>query len=111
MTVLFTTSSFQVAYATPYDSSIQVPRSGTNIYLRFNGYLDTSTIRNAISFVPEIPGHFYGIEQGTTQVNYFPDSQLIADTTYSVSVSTSLRAQGGYPLPAPYRFSFKTGSH
>jgi hypothetical protein len=101
----FTTFSFLLASSSPYDGQTRVSRT-TDVILSFNAVPDTATLRHALSFDPPVVGTV-GFQ--SPRVGTFVLSDAFApNTTYTVTVDTSLRTRGGYPLASPARFTFTT---
>jgi len=101
----FSTPPFHVLYTLPVDGS-RNSSPGSPIRVECNGRIDTTTVHSAFIIVPSMSGRFefYG------NVFYFiPTSSVSANTTFHVEISTALHARGGYPIAAPYSFSFTTG--
>ncbi len=100
----FSSVAFRVSSTSPYkgQTQIQLYRS---IGIDLTGTVDTSTVRGAFSIVPSVAGTFY-----LSPYNYFtydPAGTLRQNTTYTVSVSSLLRASDGTPA-TPYTFTFTT---
>jgi hypothetical protein len=71
------------------------------------GVVDSTSVAAALQVVPAAPGR---LTHWSTGFGLRPDQDLLAETTYTVTVSTALRAWEGTALGAPYRFSFTTDS-
>ena len=102
---VFTTIAFTVDWTEPLYEQEGVPLLST-IRVDFTDYIDTSSVRQALSILPVVPGVFHLAFGGFF---YRPLDNLIPNTQYSVTISTSLRSIDGIPLSAPYTFSFHTG--
>ena len=100
-----TTEPFLVTSSFPRHADVDVPRT-QNISLFFNANIDTSSIGTAFSIIPRVQGYFISYERSSY---FYPSTSLSARTTYSVTVSTAMRAKGGSHLSSPYAFSFTTG--
>jgi len=102
----FTTAPFQVTSTYPSNGSINVPLFNS-IEVDFNSPIDTGTVRSAFKLTPTTSGYF-SMYDGSSYFTFYPTNELLADTTYSVTVDTSLRSKSGDKLLAPYTFSFAT---
>lgn len=69
--------------------------------------IDTGTIRQAFAVNPPVSGRF-NLINGSTRFVFTPVPSLLADTLYTVTISTALKSQTGKSLPKPYTFSFRT---
>jgi hypothetical protein len=104
----FSTLPFVVAGTTPANGTTNVS-PGIAISLSFNGPLDTATIRPAFTISPSVSGSFsWSGGAPPLSFSFRPASLLANGTRYSVSLSTTLKAAAGSPLPAPYAFTFTT---
>lgn len=104
----FKTAMFTVTSNYPRDLDYGISTYST-IYVTSSGLLDSSTIRSAFTITPPTAGVF----QIDLRSNYFyfrPSTQWLANTTYAVTVGTSLRSVSGYQPLEPYTFSFTTGN-
>ena len=102
-------TSFQVQ---PFEIMGTSPRNGdlgvsayARIWVRTNAVLDSTSVAQALHIEPAAPGR---IANGITGFDFTPDHDLLAETQYTVTISTGLRAWDGTPLGAPYSFSFTT---
>lgn len=104
-TFTFTTGEFQVDYTYPDDGRLRVqPYEDIQVY--FNAILDTGSIRSAFSIEPAVEGVFE-YTYGTRGFQFNPSRFLRAGSVYTVQISQSIRAIGGFTLSAPYSFSFR----
>jgi hypothetical protein len=104
-TLTFTTMPFEVTYAYPSDGSTNVQPS-QSIAIAFSGAMDTSSIRSAFSISPSVAGYFS--YSGSTEFMFTPTNAFAMGTTYTVTLSTAMKAQDGTHLPSAYSFSFST---
>lgn len=104
----FTTAPFRVTATSPFNGQTSVSRS-TSIWFYFTGYLDISTVIPAFSISPTTPGTF-NLTEGSSYFSFTPNGLLLPNTTYSVTLASSLRSKSGSNLTAPYTFSFTTGN-
>jgi hypothetical protein len=106
-TITFTTDRFNVYSTYPYDGSTNIYRfNSISIYL--NGNIDTSSVRSAFSISPPVPGGNFNLSDPNNSF-YFYNDGMLADTTYTVTLSTALKTNAGDHLLSPYSFSFTTG--
>ena len=109
----FTTAPFTVFRTDPSDGQVGAGRSYP-IYVFFNAFVDSSTIRSSFT-LKDSTGAVVG---GTTGIpgNRFafflfnPVTPLAPNAWYTGKVSTSLKAMDGSALKSDYVFSFKTGT-
>jgi len=104
-TFSFTTMPFQITNVSPYDGSTGVSRY-SSIYIYTNANVNMSSVSKAFSISPAVTGTFYDYGNGFSM---FPQNQLAANTLYTVTVSTSLKAVSGDTLQTGRIFSFTTG--
>ncbi len=100
----FTTQPYAVSSATPTGNNVQL-NSAISAYCNF--LIDSTTIAPSFSVSPSVSGSF------TYNGSYFafnPTALLTANSTYTVTISTGLRAKNGTPVKNPYSFSFTTGN-
>lgn len=77
---------------------------------RFNGEVDTSTVRNSISVSPQISYDLsfpYGTNPNYVKIN-FNETQFQRNTKYTIYFNSNIRSSKGDVLEA-YNFSFSTG--
>jgi hypothetical protein len=103
-TFRFKTIPFRVTSTYPWDGQQYVNRS-ENITAFFSAYIDTSSVRNAVTISPPVNGMF---DIYNTQFIFDPYQSLLPDTTYTVTIRSSMRSRAGDTLATPYLFSFKT---
>ncbi|VAW31742.1 hypothetical protein MNBD_CHLOROFLEXI01-3526, partial [hydrothermal vent metagenome] len=77
------------------------------IVVRFNYPIDQASLSDALEIKPAISGKLTWSSDYTT-VELTPDSQLPADTAYSISFDSILQDADGNPLPTPEAISFTT---
>jgi Big-like domain-containing protein len=102
----FSTLPFEVRYTSPANHSTNV-NVRPYIEFDFTAVLDTSTIRAAFKMEPAAAGSlsFY---VNSTYFYFYPSEDLRFDTTYVVTVDSTLRSRRGLKLAEPYVLSFRT---
>jgi Bacterial Ig-like domain len=100
----FTTAEFKVLTSTPAPGDTGVALYG-DISFQMSGNLDTSSIRSAYSISPALNCNLYS---GGNYFEFISQNGFAPTTTYTVTLSTSLRASDGTHLASPYIFTFKT---
>lgn len=102
----FSVTSFQVDrwYPTAVYGGVS-PMS--DIYVYFTGTLDYSTISQGWTIIPSTAGSL-NQHYTNTAIWFRPTNGFVPATTYSVTLSTSIRAQDSTRLEAPFVFSFST---
>jgi len=108
-TFSFTTQQFQIIYTTPVNGRVEVDRFASVMILT-NAKVAGSTARSSFSIEPPISSYNFYFADGGTQFYFTPTNGFLANTTYTITISTTLKALGGYPLPSAYAFSFTTGN-
>jgi len=110
----FTTASllsFGVVSTTPTDDATEVPLSST-ITVTFNRDVDPATLVGAItvsSLISDLPG-VISYNSTTKTAIFTPGTPFAPLTVYTVTVESKVKSEDGVRLPAPYIFSFTTGS-
>jgi hypothetical protein len=99
-----------VAAPTPFTIVTAIPQNTSsslfpNIYIGCSLLVDTGTIRSAFHIKPNILGQFIF---GDVYFYFNPSRDYFPETTYIVTIDTTLREEGGTGLSAQYVFSFKT---
>ena len=103
-----TTPPLTVRETDPYPGMHFVPVE-SHIIIKMNNVLDESTIESAIAISPETEFTLSTDRyRGTTEFIIDPDSLLTGETTYTVTLNTSLRDYYGGPFKQPYTLSFTT---
>lgn len=109
----FLTTPFQISIY-PSDGSTGVSR-GTQVQVDCNSKYDTSTVREAFSITPTVSGalQLSGNEYYYPSFVFFPTSNtsFAANTQYTVTVSTALKAIDGTSLPQTVTSTFTTGQY
>ena len=88
-----------------------IPNSTANslfqsIYIGCTKFIDTSTIRPAFHISPKVTGYFF---IPNDVYYYFKITRnYIPETSYTVTIDSTLRESNGPSLSAPYVFTFKT---
>jgi hypothetical protein len=91
---------------------------GFNVYnnfrFEFNGYVDTSTVRQAFSVNPSLSFDIIFEYSGSGQYDgfriMFDEYQMQPSTTYTMKVDSTVRSVSGVYIKEPYFYSFKTGA-
>ena len=81
-----------------------------NFNFRFNGKVDTSTVRNSISVSPQISFDLsfpYGTNSNYVNID-FNEMQFLRNTKYTIYFNSNIRSRKGDVLEE-YNFSFSTG--
>jgi hypothetical protein len=110
----FTTVSpllFGVVSTTPTDNATDVPL-GSTVTVTFSRDVDPATLVAAITVSSFIGDHAGVISyNSTTKTAIFtPGTPFAPLTVYTVTVEAKVKSEDGVRLPAPYIFSFTTGS-
>ncbi len=104
-------SSFSTATFRPVSSTPSNGASGVSIFsnliLNFTAPIDTSTVRGAWSISPPASGVFR-FASGLVGFTFVPTQRLLANTTYTVTVSDTLASSAGIHLSQPYSLTFTT---
>jgi hypothetical protein len=104
----FTTEPFRVSSTSPSDGSNGVSNSSA-IYVYFNTSIDPTSVASSFSISPNVAGRIQYSGNGSSASMYFqPAQSLNSGTTYTVTLSTNIKALDGSYLPQPYTFSFTT---
>ncbi|MBI1803827.1 MAG: Ig-like domain-containing protein [Ignavibacteria bacterium] len=107
-TFSFRTGPFQVLQTSPRNGSTNVqPVFLRSIDITCNASIDTGTIRSAFSIVPSVDGSIVAMDGGSW-FDFVPTVAFSPGTTYTVTLSTSLRSKSGSSLSEPYTFTFST---
>ena len=104
-TLNFTTEPLTITYTTPKNGATYIDIN-TAIGINFNTNVNQADAEDAFSISPAVTGSFMWID--LAKFTYFPDSNLTADTWYTVTINTSCKDSYGKSLPTAYSFSFKT---
>ena len=105
-TFSFTTEGFKVNQIFPY-SGEKISRY-SNFEIRCNASVDTTTVPASIKISPIVAGKFM-YWSNRKNITFLPDSQLAANTTYTVSIYNSLKTSKGVSLEYSTSTSFLTG--
>jgi hypothetical protein len=105
-TSFFSTSSFRLSNSYPSDGSTYVSLFAS-IGAEFTAALKTGTIASAVTITPAAAGTFYA-PQGSPYFSFYPSEGFAPDTTYTVTIDTTLLSIRNVNLSAPYTFSFAT---
>ncbi|MDX2431844.1 MAG: Ig-like domain-containing protein [Bacteroides sp.] len=94
-----------VVYTYPVKLGKQLPLN-TPLAIEFSRSMIDTTVQNAISFVPELPGIGFVWNDDHTMV--YMISNEMDEASYTVTVSTEATDAYGLTLAEPYTFSFNT---
>ena len=102
-----------VVSTSPASGASQVPRS-PSITIAFSRSLDPTTV-TASTITLTGPGgtavsSTVSYNDSTRTATLVPGSQLAGGASYTVTVSTGIKAPGGTPMSAPYAWSFTTAA-
>lgn len=105
----FTTESVRVLYTYPgHNNTWVIPRTDITIY--FNTDMDVESVNSAFQMVDSqhqnMTGNFYW--ENRREMRFYPDSTLLVNKTYTVTIDTIASDVNGAKLPKPYQFSFTT---
>lgn len=84
-----------------------------NFSFRFNGLLDTSTVRSSITITPSVPItiSFNSYGGGFNSINMVLQSNKMSpNTLYQITLSTGIRSKNGSYMKKPFTYSFTSGS-
>ncbi|WP_420629632.1 Ig-like domain-containing protein [Candidatus Leptofilum sp.] len=105
--------------AQPYSWTVQLARAVNAISwptaanhlapitIQFNYPMNRASVSSALKIEPAISGKF-AWNDDDTRVELTPNSQLPADTAYTLSFSDDLRDAAGFNIPAPEAMAFTT---
>lgn len=97
-----------VADTLPEDAASNVS-IGSQISVTFSQAMDTATTEAAFSVVPAVSCGF-GWNPANTILTCTPDSELLADTVYVVTIAASATDATSKPLDQSVSFTFTTGA-
>ncbi|HLF13356.1 MAG TPA: Ig-like domain-containing protein [Bacteroidota bacterium] len=100
----FTTRRLAVTSVLPPDGRTDVAPSYP-LTVGFTGTIDTGSLAGAFRFDPPAPGSF---TSDRYQVRFVPANGWIPETTYTIRIDTTLAAEGGGRLLAPFTSTFRT---
>ncbi|HLB00068.1 MAG TPA: Ig-like domain-containing protein [Bacteroidota bacterium] len=103
----FTTIPFRISTTYPPEGARDVPLT-SRVITYFTVPLDTSTIRPAFHLTPPTPGDLAGFYYGTMYIEFAPQRGLLASTTYTVRIDSTLRWLMGDPFGEAFEYSFTT---
>jgi hypothetical protein len=105
----FTTESVGIRYSNPGHEATQVSPL-TSVRITFNTNMDIESVNSAFTMVDsesdDVRGDFHWSQQQSME--FRPDSPLVVNETYTVTIDTSASGVGGAKLSEPYQFSFTT---
>ena len=80
--------------------------TNSQIYMNFSALVEPSSLPAAISFNPAVS---FSLEfYNNIQLTIIPDSLLMADTLYTVTVDTTIRDLWGGTMSASFVSTFRT---
>ena len=110
----FTTEPFEIA---SWTSSSETGVSGFSypnyFSFYFDGALDTSTVRSSVVITPTVS---FSISFSNYQYNIgsfsleLQNSQILPNTTYTITLKTTLTSKNGTHMKVPFSYPFTTGS-
>jgi hypothetical protein len=103
----FTTASVAVSYTSPVNGELFVS-TGTDIYVTFNTYMIKSSVQNALTISPVIPGTLDWSNNSKTVMEFSPSQSLKYNIKYTITIGTVAMDIFGTHLKEPYSFSFIT---
>lgn len=103
----FTTASFRVLSTYPADKNTDIPLYAP-IEVNFTGFIDTGFVRSAFTIIPTTSGNFATSSPPIDDILFVPQNGLLGNTTYTVTLGTTIRSSSGDRLSGPYTFSFTT---
>jgi hypothetical protein len=103
----FTTASVGVSYTSPNNGELFVS-TGTDIHITFNTYMIKSSVQNALSISPGIPGTLDWSNNSKTMMKFSPSQSLKYNTKYTITIGTNAMDIFSTHLKEPYSFSFIT---
>jgi len=79
----------------------------------FNGYLDTLTVNPALAISPNLTSSITFNKDSNDRCHNFQvemvESEMLANTSYTIEIDTTLKTEKGINLATPCTFSFTTG--
>jgi len=75
---------------------------------QFTATLDNASIVDAFSVQPSVYGILSSYDYEEHGFSFLPQETLVSNTIYTVTISTSLKSNGGTPLSVPYVITFRT---
>jgi hypothetical protein len=78
------------------------------IKVTFDEQMDSLTINPSTFFIQGVSGTVT-YDVGSQTATFTPSSNLTANTTYTITVTTGVKDMGGVPLAAPFHQTFTTG--
>ena len=82
--------------------------TGSTIRLTFNTYMVRSSVQDAITVSPSLPGSMNWYYNSKTVLEFIPSQTMQPNTKYTVTIGTSSRDIFGTSMKKPYQFSFIT---
>jgi hypothetical protein len=98
----FTTAVYAVTSAYPSGTTVS-PAAALDVYCNF--LIDSTSVSPSFSISPPVTGR---LTFGGSQFEFTPLPSLATNTTYTVTVSTGLRAKNGTSVKNPYTYTFAT---
>lgn len=91
----------------PANNATGIPTTGSTFSVTFNKVIDQRTLPASFTINNGITGSVT-YNPSTRTATFIPSSQLLPGTTYTATISTSLKDQAGNSPGAPYSWSFTT---
>ncbi len=98
-----TTSEFRIMTAMPNKTASTLYQP---IYIGCSRFIDTATIRPAFHSSPKVTGNFF--IPGDVYFYFNVTKNYIPETTYTITIDSTLQEDNGSTLSAPFIFTFKT---
>ncbi|HEY6191764.1 MAG TPA: Ig-like domain-containing protein [Bacteroidota bacterium] len=102
----FTTSPFRITHTYPANHAGNV-EVRPYIAFEFAGVLDSATVRSSFRIQPAATG-ILNLYSNSTNFQFSLGRDLLFDSTYIVTIDTTLRSRQGLRLAEPYVLTFKT---
>ena len=102
---VFTTEPVMIVTFTPENGATYVDPAAS-LYMRFNTAMNTSSVENAFSTVPETRGQFKW--HNALSCTFFPLNDLVTSTEYLVTISRGARDQHESHIENTFNTSFRT---
>ena len=103
---------FRVTDTYPIKNDTAISPLYAGITVRFNANIDTSTVRQSFSIVPQVSGTVY-VYSGSWGFYWSiaPDNMLAPETKYTAAIAASAKDVDGHAMPSAYTFSFTTAPY
>jgi hypothetical protein len=101
----FKTAAVNITSTSPRNGELFVA-SSSPVYLYFNTYMQKSTVQNAFSISPAIPGTLDWYYDSKTMLQFKPSQDFKYNTQYTVVIDTRAKDLFNSAMEEPYTFSF-----